>query len=246
MAAEAVTSFAELPDATTEVAPDPLRVLVGVPSHGHCPIGFTTSLARAMTYFQSLPYGAEKTIDVFACQGSLLPDVRTRIVSKAFEMNATHLIWADSDMLFPPDAFPQLLNHNKPVVGVNYAQKTMEARPTAFVDGDEYTGPLWTKDENKGLVEVAHCGFGLMVNDMRIFETIDLPYFVFEPAAPTNVIQMAEDVYFCRKLRQAGLKIYVDQSLSQNIGHIGEFVYTHDMANAAKTIKLKQYRDLPL
>lgn len=223
----------------------PLNVLIAVPSHGACPAAFAFCLARAMAFFATLPYEGEKSVDVIFVQGSILPDVRTRLVAKAYDRKTTHLLWLDSDMTFPPDIIPRLLNHNKPVVACNYPQKTIEARPTAYVESDEYTGPLWTREGDTGLVEVSYAGMGVMLTDMRVFDALDMPIFLFEAAAPNFVVQNGEDVYFCRKLREKDIPVYVDQDASQWIGHVGEFEYTSVLSNAAEDTKQILYKALP-
>ena len=38
---------------------------------------------------------------------------------------------------------------------------------------------------------------------------------------------LGEDFYFCEKLRDHGVRIFIDQDISQTMGHAGEFIYTY-------------------
>lgn len=228
----------EAPGAT----PRPISVLIAQPSHGLVHAGFAYSLARAMTKFAVAPYDGKKQVDLTIIKGSNLTEMRTKLVSRAMSMNATHILWLDSDMKFPPDTIARLLNHNEPIVGCNYPQKEITARPTAYCDCDDYVGPLFTTAESHGLQEVAHVGMGVLLTEVGVFERLDLPFFHFEPQAPDFVATCGEDVYFCRKARAAGFKIYVDHDLSREIGHIGEHEYTNYQSELAEFTRQEHHR----
>lgn len=224
--------------------PRPLNVLICIPSHGLVEAGFAYSLARAMSFFATLPYDGEKKVDVTIVKSSNLPEGRTMLVSRATALDATHILWLDTDMKFPADIIPALLNHNLPVVAVNYPTKEIEARPTAYADNDKYVGPVWTTEKTTGLAEVAHCGMGAMLTDIRVFDALDLPYFSFEPAPPDFIHHVTEDVYFCRKLRKAGFSIFIDHDVSKKCAHVGSFEYTNNLAKEAEIVKQALYREL--
>lgn len=231
------------PTPETSKKPAPLSILICTPCLGDPKTGMAWSVARAMAYFMSLPYAGEKSIDWEIVKGSILPEVRTRLVSQAVARGATHILWWDADIKAPKDAVTQLYNHGLPVVGANYPTKEMISRPTAYADNDSYVGPLWTTAKDEGVVEVAHMGMGLMLCDVRVFDMIDLPFFNFEPLAPDFVKHVGEDVYFCRKLREKGMSLFVDHKLSQQVAHIGDFEYTNWFAETAEQTKQKLYRD---
>lgn len=194
-----------------------------------------------MSYFMSLPYKGKKSVDWEIVKGSILPEVRTRLVSQAIARDATHILWWDADIKAPKDAIPRLLNHNLPIVGANYPTKEMRSRPTAYAENDSYVGPLWTTSKDTGVVEVAHLGMGLAMCDIRLFDMIELPFFNFEPLAPDYVKHVGEDVYFCRKLKEKGVGIYIDHDISQNVGHIGDFEYTNWFAETSEKTKQALY-----
>lgn len=223
-----------------------VKVAICVPCHGDWKVGFAKSLAEM--YGHTIWVAANERSEVgmeigLICMGgSILPDVRTRLVAKAVEWGATHILWCDSDMVFPPDALIRLYNHGQHVVGVNYVTKDLgNARPIAYVENDDEMGPLYTRQDSTGLVSVKHTGFGLMLTTVAAFDAIDLPYFMFEPVKPQNVAFRGEDVWFCNKLRKAGVPVYVDQALSKQIGHVGNCEYQHIHAEVAEGLKNEAY-----
>lgn len=223
----------------------PLRVVVCVPVEGHCEIGFTWALARATAHFAALPYEGEKEIQIAMVEGSILPEMRRRLVSQAMSINATHILWLDSDMKFPPDVIARLLNHDVAVVAANYPRKNVEARPTAYLSSKEYTGPIWTTENSEGLQQVTVAGMGVMLTDMRIFDAIPLPFFQFTPQPPDYVRDQGEDVFFCKALHDAGIPVHIDHDLSKHVAHIGKFEYTNFLAKESEAVKQALYRDLP-
>lgn len=198
-----------------------------------------------MSFFAAMPYDGEKKVDVTIIRSSQLTEMRTRLVSRAYELEATHILWLDTDMKFPPDTIPRLLNHNVPVVAVNYPTKDMEARPTAYAENEHYIGPVWTTEKTTGLAEVTHAGMGIMLTDIRVFDLLDPPLFQFEPMPPDFIKQTGEDVYFCRKVREKGIPIFIDHDLSKQVAHIGDFEYTNSFSAKAEETKQQLYKELP-
>lgn len=225
--------------------PRDLRILVAIPSGGDWKKGFGWSLARMMVHFASLPYDGQKQIQVTCVGGPLLPENRRRLVSQAYEMEATHMLWLDDDMKFPPDTLAILLNHNLPVVACNYPRKNfLDAKPTAYADFADYTGPVWTGQRSEGLQQVTAAGMGIMLTDMAVFENIPPPIFCFEPQPPDFVADSGEDVYFCRELHKLDIPIFIDHDLSKKVAHIGDFEFTNMLAKEAEVVRQALYKDL--
>lgn len=224
--------------------PRPLKVLICAPLNGLVYAEFARSLARAMAYFAPMPYAGEKTVDFTYIHGTNSAEKRNFLVSRAYQLDATHILWVDPDIKFPPDAIPALLNHGKSVVAINYPTKEIQARPTAYAETDDYVGPVWSGDNAEGLQEVSHCGMGLMLCDVRVFEALELPYFHCEPAPPDFLTIVSEETYLCHKMTKAGIKIYIDHDLSKRCARIGDFEYTNNFAKQAEVTKQELYRGL--
>lgn len=233
------------PGPETSEKPRGLKILLAMPCHGSPTTGCVVSVARAMTHFASLHYDGDKTVDLTVVKSSILPEGRTRLVSRAYELEATHILWVDSDMKFPPDTITRLLNHNKPVVAANYPRKNFtEPRPTAYADNPEYVGPVWSGSLASGLQQVQVAGMGLMLTDLKVFDELSPPFFKFDPLPPDFIKQSGEDVWFCQLLHKAGIPVFIDHDLSKEVAHIGEFEFTNMLAKEAEVVKQALYHDL--
>lgn len=155
-------------------------------------------------------------------QCSILTNARHNSIDDSIADGSTHLFSIDDDMTFQPDALELLASRNVPFIGVNAVNKNPNERLfTAF----DFNNQMIDSRGKKGIEEVKYCGFGMVLLDLRIMATIPPPYFELgwnqkqKRCAP-------EDYYFCEKLRQNNVKIHIDHDVSQNIGHIGDYVYT--------------------
>jgi hypothetical protein len=154
------------------------------------------------------------------------------------------MLWLDADHVFPHDTFCRLWAHNKPVVGANYPRRAAPTAPTAaYDDGSDRAKLLYTTEDKAkaGLVEqAAHMGFGVCLMNMRIFDVLQdhaeqhgdgnfLPLFKFEPTED-KVGMIGEDVFFFRKLKEAGVSCFIDHALSWEVGHLYEVILTNQHA----------------
>ena len=74
---------------------------------------------------------------------------------------------------------------------------------------------------------------GVMMVKREVFEKVEQPWFAI-PYSTTGGHYIGEDVFFCRKAREAGYEILVDHALSQEVKHIGTFEYSLQGAWAVK------------
>jgi hypothetical protein len=133
-------------------------------------------------------------------------------VRDAIEFGATHILFIDSDMVFPPRALRILLEHEEKIVGITYPKR----------DGSgEMVGKLGKiKNPNSDLILAENLGMGLMLIDIRVFYTFNKPWFdvTYKPKSDTFE---TEDECFCRRAIKAGHKIWCDIELSKRIKHVG-------------------------
>lgn len=209
------------------------RISIVFCSHDRVHAGWAYDYGHLIGKFVSTGGFVPETGEHFAtslnwCQTSLLYEGRHRLVEDLKTKGVAKILWIDTDMRFPKEALHMLLRHNQPIVGCNYVSRRPPFRFTAATLDNK---PLETRPGDKSLVEVGHLGFGLVLTDMSVFED-NGPWFAFEWTRDTEANRWApvgEDVWFCREARARGHKIYVDQELSNAIGHVGEFEYNPEV-----------------
>lgn len=153
---------------------------------------------------------------------------RDAVLAGAIARQATHVLWLDTDMAFPPDTAIRLAQHNQPIVACNCVMKDLRLLSTAMRDGQRIdTGP-----DSKGLEPVDTVGPAVMLMRTDVVADLPRPWFIHGRNAAGEDI--GEDVMFCRRLSAAGQTIYIDHDLSKDIGHIGQHTFrpTHRAAFA--------------
>ncbi len=192
------------------------RVAICTPCPDTVSAGYAFDLAKLTGH---LP--ADITWTLFQCKGTILPQQRATLVGLAQDWTATHVLWLDADMRFPVDTLTRLLAHDAPIVAANYPTRRAPIRPVAE---HREQGVLLTTAEDEGLVEVTHCGMGVMLVDTEVYRTVPGPWFAIGYSKTSGGYQ-GEDVFFCDQATKHGFPILVDQSLSQQVRHVGEFEY---------------------
>lgn len=126
----------------------------------------------------------------------------------------THLLWLDDDHVFNPDMAVRLASHNVDMVSAMYFGRTSPFLPVVYVkdnDPDPYKHyPLIIAP--KTMFEVDAVGFGAMFMKANVFERVPEPWFTIDYRA-------GEDIAFCVKAKEHGVKIYCDGAY--RMGHIG-------------------------
>lgn len=194
-------------------------VSVSIPSRDEWRAVFGYSLLRMFISTQNA------TQNFRMCRGSVIPGNRNTLVNTAIKDGATHVLFIDTDMVFPADTLDRLLAHDKPMVFANCCTRSLNpAKPTAQIGGKR----VWTERESTGLEEVDRCGFGVALIAIEVFHAIPKPWFHFN-YLPDKDDYGGEDIYFCDLATKAGYKLYIDHDLSKQIGHCGDLHYSFPM-----------------
>ena len=209
-----------------------LRIAVVVPSGPTWVADFATSLISMIGYFTNTPVKGYRTesIRVLNIKGSVLPTSRLNGLKAAKAIDASHLLFVDSDHTFPPDMLHQLLHWHKDVVAVNCVTKSLPATTTARTFNPKNTQGdiIYSDPEKKGLLDrVWRVGTGVMLLSKKAYMQIPHDSFAmtYKPDADTY---QGEDWTMCEALDNAGVPIYVDHGLSRQVGHVGNFNFNHD------------------
>ncbi len=137
---------------------------------------------------------------------------RTAIVKEAIAKGATHLLFVDSDMLFPATTLTKLLVHDKDIVGVEYNKRTFPLEQ------------VFAQPDRKDTIYETHAaGTGLLLIKLSIFKKMqNEAWFNFGRNAQGET-SLGEDAWFCNVARDHGFKVWIDPTIK--VFHLGEFGY---------------------
>ena len=135
-----------------------------------------------------------------------------------------YLFSVDSDMKFTPDTLVKLLNHDKDIVSGLYIQRNQNHILEVYKANDSggNTNIPYDEIKDKGLVEIEACGFGCVLIKSEVLRKIGYPQFVYKSAID-HKDTISEDIYFSRKAKENGFKIFADTSILCD--HIGSTTY---------------------
>lgn len=209
-----------------------LKVMVGVPSQSQAHVRSLLCLQAMMNYCLMARIGEYKQQEVRLCntRGSILPNLRVDVVKQAFAERADKILWIDADQTFPKELLHKLMARNVDVVAANIATKTIPAGPTARRKSDKFADglPVYTDEDSTGLEKVWRIGCGVMLVDVKVYKKTGLNVFG-QPWREEQQKYQGEDWTMCEAIEKAGFDIYIDHDISQVIGHLGDYEYTHDV-----------------
>ena len=141
--------------------------------------------------------------------------IRNNLVEQALLCGSTHIIMMDTDQVYcDVDMIEKMLAHNRPVVGARVHRRYPPFDPLLlrgdvgmhYVVGDDDIKP---DGEFCNSVSVDATGCGCVLYDTSIF--IDMwPPPWFELRTKPDGKGIGEDIWFCSKLKAAGIDIIVD------------------------------------
>ena len=151
--------------------------------------------------------------------GPYIHENRNQIVEEAKRAECTHIMFIDNDMAFPSDGMLNLIKHDKDIVGGAYKMKTTDLKGTVKVKSA--SGELLNVDNPpSALFQCDVIPAGFMLVKMEVFDKLEFPYF-FTDYEGREVV--GEDVYFCKKAKEAGYEVWCDGNIK--LGHVGSYIY---------------------
>jgi len=184
-------------------------VAIGVPSGDFVQTEFAMSLAM-------LCMNPGAPVALVNSKSSLVPLGRNQCVGAAQAMKATHLLFLDTDMVFPADTLKRLMAHDKDIVGATYSKRAAPFHPLTITED----GKL--EQITSGLCRVKLLPTGCMLIRLGIFDKLSAPYFNLGTEGGQL---LGEDYYFCEHARAAGFALWCDGDLSSQLGHAGQKIY---------------------
>jgi hypothetical protein len=170
-------------------------------------------------------------------RGSILPQLRQNLIDKALEGGATHLLFIDSDMTFPPEIATDWLEADYPVLAANCPTKSIPSWPTARLKDSTIAGtPLYSDVGAGRFQKVWRVGTGIMMLRRDVLEKLPRPAFTpYWHQEKDGYVY--EDWALCEHIEAAGFPIRVDNKLSLEVGHDGAMEYTWDHITMSRKAK---------
>jgi hypothetical protein len=217
-----------------------IKVMIGIPTGGNPKWEFCHDLANLVGFSTlKLVSTGRINLSISWLAGCYVASNRNDLAVMALEQEATHILFLDDDMRFPPWALEHLLMRQQPIVGANYTTRKFPIRPVTLRNIDwtptpecEPSDMVWTAPGATGMEEVDAVGGGVLLIDTDVFVKVKYPFF--EQWYDSNRLRaVGEDVDFCKKARDAGYPVLIDHDLSHYVRHIGELEHQMDHAWAA-------------
>jgi len=163
-----------------------------------------------------------KTTVSFTYQGEVASN-RNKLIEQFLLTDYKWLLFLDNDILPPSNVLDMTRNNVEVCSGVYYQWILDRALPTIYRIKDNHYQALDDVPYNT-LIEIDGAGAGCLLINRVVFETIDKPYFKIE-YDDKGYISTGHDLYFCDKVREAGISMYAD---------------TRMLCSHYKTIELKE------
>lgn len=188
-----------------------INIAVGIPTNwDFLPIKFFQGFVGMDLPRHSVIVGNRGRID----------DLRNSIIHKVLEDGSfTHILFLDTDHYFPPSTVKKLISHNKKIVSGLSFRRCFPYDPVIFkYDQFEMVyNNIEDWNVNK-LIEVDAVGGACLLVDVEVFERMGTEKW-FEFHVNEHGGMTSEDIYFCKKAKGVGYKIYCDTSCENK--HLG-------------------------
>lgn len=182
--------------------------MIAVPNLGT----MDTRLVMKLLRWSIMPQNWE-SVTILAPIGQIPHDsARNYCVEQFLQTDNTHLLFLDDDVVPPVYALGRLLEADKPVISglypiqwANPATGSMGTRQSVF--SDVLSNGELVEAKGEGVQLIQSCGGGCLLIRRDVLETIKAPWFKFH-YNERGLMNLGEDVDFCRKLKDANIPLY--------------------------------------
>lgn len=196
-------------------------IVIGICSPGTIYVETMTSLIEAMDVVKAKGLNVGLTVQV----GGYVATNRNNCVETALQAGASHLMFIDTDMIFPPSGIVRLYDHDKDIVGANYNMRgnpsTGELKDCTVKMADKDGNLLQGVDLPTQLFKAHAVATGFMLIKTSVFTKMPKPWFYFVDDGNGDL--HTEDVQFCLDAHRYGFDTWCSPTIQ--MGHIGTKVY---------------------
>ena len=200
-----------------------VKVSICVPCRDTVHAAFAFDLAKLMQHCQLI----ETEVTPHFCIGTLIVNQRDQLAEMALAAGSTHILWLDSDMMFPPDTVQRLLAHDAPIVAGNYVTRQYPHKTVAYTHMHDWRSYVINTGKQDP-ISVAAVGMGCMLVNTAVIREMPRPRFQ-TMWIPETDDHMGEDFYFCSRAKELGFDILIDDALSCDLQHLGTVSFNHSL-----------------
>jgi GT2 family glycosyltransferase len=188
-----------------------MKTLIAIPCFDEMDAGFVQCLVDMK------PVGEIRTL---VLSGSLIYEARERLADFAIQNGYDHVLWLDSDIMFPSTMLMDMMAQDKDILTGVVAARRHPYYPCVYLSKGEKLEPV--KDFDGRIIRVDSCGFGAVLLKTEVLERMFEEFHTcFQP-----ILGYGEDLSFCVRAKKLGYEIYADPNIE--IGHIGKTVIHKD------------------
>jgi len=140
---------------------------------------------------------------------------QVRNLSAEWAKRYDYMLSVDSDIVLPKNALTKMLAADKDIISGLYIQRIPNTHTLEVymdIPNGGCTNIPYHLMKDRGVVEIAACGMGAALIKSDVFRKMDYPHFYYKSALD-HKNTVSEDVYFCKKARQAGFTVWADASI---------------------------------
>lgn len=229
------------------------KLFIATPAFsGQVLVQYAIALSETCTLLNALSI---QTMLRLNSSGSLLVAERNRLLKAFLETDCTHILCVDSDLGWPAQALPSMINKEREIICGLYPSRREDTylfRPCYKDDKSIF--------QEDGLLKMEYvpAGFMLMKRHVIVKMNQTFPELYTEPKDPKNKDAnfyclfntelyegefWGEDYVFCRRARQAGFDIWVDPMIEfDHHGVRGMFaqVLTNNKEDSIKKVEIPE------
>ena len=204
-----------------------MKLLVAVPTTDYTHVEFMKSLAGLERKLATDGVDFEEGI----IGGTLVYIARERLAGKAIRNGFTHVLWLDSDMVFNPNIFDDLLFCGKEMVCGAFVSRRPPYGPCVYTSIEDPGHMIQVENFGTTPFRVDGCGFATVLTSVSLLEAVKACFGTcFRPTE-----DYGEDIAFCDRVKQLGREIWCEPTVRP--GHLaivpvyaGEHLFGGDQA----------------
>lgn len=193
-----------------------MKIMIGVP------FGRTMDYQAVQSLLQLASLRGQHEYMFAMVSNSLVYDAREKIAEMFLASDCEALFFVDSDMTYHPQTVELLERHKLPFVTAKAFKRVAPHMPCFYTKVDYVNGQPDLEvpvEYGAGLLPIEGAGLACALIRREVFEKLEAPYFFPLP-------RLGEDLAFCLKLKDAGIKMYADTTVT--CGHITSFEVFED------------------